>query len=102
MHRNTPGNNLRDARRRIANASSTHPSNPADDGATQPVKVIAEKLEVEKLLAPASPFERVAARVGQVLKPARSKKEIKQQKEALSTWEDEGGPAAPPAVKPNK
>jgi hypothetical protein len=61
---------------------------------TLPVYVTAEQLEVKTLLAPASRLSRFKARLQAALKPTMSKQAIKQEKEALGTWEDEGGKAA--------
>jgi hypothetical protein len=92
MDRTNVENNSSKAKRQIVDSSSTNgaKSNVAD----APAKLSAEQLEVRKSFSPAAPLERVAARVVAATKPKMNKKEVKQEKEALSTWEDEGGTAA--------
>jgi len=100
MNRFTLGNNWRDAKRRMASIWSANLSTDASgmnpEAGDESIHVTAEKLQVKNLFAPASTIERVAARLLAGKPPAKSKAETKQQGEALSTWEDEGGPAMSP------
>jgi hypothetical protein len=68
---------------------------------TPTVYVSAQKLAVHELLRPASAFARVKARIVTATKSGTSKKDVKQQKEALNTWEDEGGTTAAGKPKNN-
>jgi len=61
---------------------------------TQPAYIGADKLEMQTLFAPASTLSRLGSRLLAAIKPKSTKQAIKQEKEAIATWEDEGGKAA--------
>ncbi len=74
-------------------------TNDSQTLATLPVYITAEHLKVETILPPASTFSRVMARLLAAMKPKLTKQAVKQEQEAIATWEDEGGKAA---AKPAK
>jgi hypothetical protein len=72
------------------------PGVPASDSPAAYVTAatLAEKIAVQETFAPASLLNRAAAVVSPPTMPGKKKEEVKQQVEALSAWEDEGGAAA--------
>jgi hypothetical protein len=90
----------RAAKHRMINLWSTEHTAPYELD-TPPVDVSAEKVAVHELLRPASAFARLKARIVTATKSGTSKKDVKQQKEALNTWEDEGGTTAANKPKSN-
>ena len=87
------------AKRRIGQL--WRPNRPKDVSVSDSptVYVTTEKLEVQETFAPASLLERATAAVSLPTMPAKKKEETKQQGDALTAWEDEGGAAA--AKTPN-
>jgi hypothetical protein len=94
MNSNTLESHWRAAKRHMADLWSTEDHTAPYGLGARPAYMSPDDLEVQKHFRPASALARMTARFVAATKPGMSKKEIKQQVEALSTWEDEGGTAA--------
>jgi hypothetical protein len=94
MNSNTLESHWRAAKRHMNALWSTDDHTAPYGLDTPPGYLLADNFEVQKLFRPASALARMTARFVAATKSGLSKKEIEQQKEAIGTWEDEGGTAA--------
>lgn len=94
--KNDLAHNWRDAKRYVISLWDTNHTAPWAIG--PPTRMEVEKLAVKKRFGPASRYQRIAARIASATMPAMKSKDVEQQREALGTWEDEGGKAVTSAA----